>query len=201
MRDRGGRHRRRSTACESFEATIRGGPGDGPLYDDFGTIDRPNWALARAAGPRTPVVNHIAELHFLAMYDRKTRETVLLRADADALACGTVSWQASDDATDVDYFTAAGEGTPPPNRPRDLQLQWVHFWGPNHMSGRMTGPRETRSTPSVRFWEKLRPGRVEPVDLLLNPDYHPDRERLNVGAKLGWLGTTPRANRYGRQRN
>ena len=65
------------------------------------------------------------------------------------------------------------------------------------MNGRMTGPRGAGSPPSVRFCEKLRPGRVEPVDLLLNPDYHPDRDTLNVGADLGWLGITPRVNRYG----
>ena len=152
-------------------------------------------------GPDRPWLITSRNCAFLAMYDRKTRETVLLRADADALARGTVSWQASDDAADVDFFTAAGEGPPLPNRPRDLQLQWIHFWGYSHMNGRMTGPRGAGSAPSVRFWEKLRPGRVEPVDLLLNPDYHPDRERLNVGADLGWLGITPRVSRFGRPRN
>ena len=48
----------------------------------------------------------------------------------------------------------------------------------SHINGRITGPRGAGSPPSVRFWEKLRPGRIEPVDLLLNPDYHPDRDRL-----------------------
>ncbi len=66
------------------------------------------------------------------------------------------------------------------------------------MNGRITGPRGAGSAPSVRFLDKLRPGRVEPVDLLLNPDYHPDRDTLNVGADLGWLGITPRVNRYGK---
>ena len=153
-------------------------------------------------GPDRPWLITSRNCAFLAMYDRKTRETVLLRSDADALARGTVSWQASDDAVDVDFFTVAGESVPlPNNRPRDLQLQWVHFWGPGHMNGRMTGPRGSGSGPTVRFWEKLRPGRVEPADLVLNPDHHPDRERLNVGADLGWLGNTPQLSRYGRQRN
>jgi eukaryotic-like serine/threonine-protein kinase len=152
-------------------------------------------------GPDRPWLITSRNCAFLAMYDRKTRETVLLRANADALARGTVSWQASDDAADVDFFTVAGEGAPAPNRPRDLQLQWIHFWGLSHMNGRMTGPRGTGSAPTVRFWEKLRPGRVEPVDLVLNRDYLPDRERLNVGADLGWLGNALRVRRYGRQRN
>ena len=30
-------------------------------------------------------------------------------------------------------------------------MQWIHFWGYRHMSGRITGPRGTGSPPSVRF--------------------------------------------------
>jgi eukaryotic-like serine/threonine-protein kinase len=152
-------------------------------------------------GPDRPWLITSRNCAFLAMYDRKTRETVLLRADADALARGVVSWQASDDALDVDYFTAVGDALPSPNRPRDLHLQWIHFWGYRHMNGRITGPRGAGSPPSVRFFDKLRPGRIEPAELLLNRDYHPDRDTLNVGADLGWLSITPRVNRYGRPRN
>jgi serine/threonine protein kinase len=152
-------------------------------------------------GPDRPWLITSRHCAFLAMYDRRTRETVLLRADADALSCGAVSWQAKDDAVDVDFFTAVGEGPPAPYRSRDLQSQWIHFWGHDHISGRLTGPRGTGSLPSVRFRDKLHPGRIEPVDLLLNPDYHPERERLNVGADLGRLGLTPRGTRYARPPN
>ena len=69
------------------------------------------------------------------------------------------------------------------------------------MNGRITGPRGAGSPPAVRFFDKLRPGHVEPIDLLLNREHHPDRDTLNVGADLGWLGVTRRGNRYGRQRN
>ncbi|HEX3448342.1 MAG TPA: hypothetical protein VHS97_08820 [Isosphaeraceae bacterium] len=112
----------------------------------------------------------------------------MLRSDADALARGTVSWQARDDAIDVDSFIAAPDSPLPSNRSRDLRLQWIHFWGRAHMNGLMTGPRGASSVASVQFWEKLRPGRIEPVDLILKPD----RDVLNVGADLGWLGRKPR---------
>ncbi len=69
------------------------------------------------------------------------------------------------------------------------------------MNGRMTGPRGAGSPPSVRFWDRLRPGRIEPADLVLNPDYHPDRDRLNVGADLVRLGITPRTARFVRPHN
>jgi serine/threonine protein kinase len=145
-----------------------------------------------APGPDSPWLISSTNCAFLAMYDRKARETVLLRADAEALERGVVSWQAKDDAVDVDFFTAVGEGLPVLYRSRDLQSQWIHFWGNNHMSGRLTGPHGTGTAASVRFFDKLHPGRIEPVDLVLNPDHHPDRETLNVGADLTRLGIAVR---------
>ena len=152
------------------------------------------WA-GLSPGPDRPWLITSQSCAFVAAYERKSRETVLLRADADALARGTVSWQAKDDAVDVDFFIAAADAPLPTNRMRDLQLQWMHFWGKPHMSGHMIGPRGG-SAPSVRLWEKLRPGRVEPFDLILNPD----RGILNVGADLGWIGPKPRTARPARAR-
>ncbi len=87
--DRGRRHGHRAAAVQGFEATIRGGPGDGSLHDDLGAIDCPAGALAGLPpGPDRPWLITSRNCAFLAMYDRKTRETVLLRADADALARG-----------------------------------------------------------------------------------------------------------------
>jgi serine/threonine protein kinase len=152
-------------------------------------------------GPDRPWLISSRNCAFLAMYERKARETVLLRANADALACGTLLWQAVGDVADVDFFIAAGEGPAATNRPRDLQLQWVHFWGSNHMTG-LTGPRGAGGLPSVRFREKLRPGRVEPVDLILvGSEYRPNRSTPTVGADLARQGITPPAARYGRNRN
>jgi hypothetical protein len=113
----------------------------------------------------------------------------LLRADADALARGTVFWQEADDLVDVDFFHAVGEGPPINNsRTREFQHQWIDFWGANHIK-RVFGPRGPRSAPAVRFKGKLQPGRIEPVDLVLDPDYHPGRDQLNVGANLLRQGT------------
>jgi eukaryotic-like serine/threonine-protein kinase len=148
-----------------------------------------------APGPDRPWLITSQSCAFVAAYDRKSKETVLLRADADALARGTISWQARDDAVDVDFFIAATDAPLPTNPRRDLQLQWMRFWGEPHMAGHMTGPRGG-SAPSVRLWERLRPGRVEPFDLILNPD----RGILNVGADLGWIGPKPRTVRPVRAR-
>jgi serine/threonine-protein kinase len=131
---------------------------------------------------------------FRALSPRRTREAALLRADADALARGTLSWQAAYDALDVDLFTAADEGSAStlPSPARDVQSQWVHFWGPSRMT-RIAGPHGGRSLPSVRRLHRPIPGRIEPADLILDRDYHPGRDRLDVGADLALQGIVPRA--------
>jgi eukaryotic-like serine/threonine-protein kinase len=135
-------------------------------------------------GPDRPWLITSRNCVFVAMSDQRPRETVLLRADADALARGTVFWQASDDVVDVDFFTAAGEGAPSNNsRTRELQHQWIDFWGSNHIR-HVSGPRGTGAGLRVRFRDKLRPGRIEPVDLILFPEYHSGRDLLTVGADL-----------------
>jgi eukaryotic-like serine/threonine-protein kinase len=154
-----------------------------------------------APGPDRPWLINSQSCAFLAMYDRRTRETVLLRADAEALAHGAISWQAINDAADVDSFTLAGQGQPPPTRSRDVRIQWTHFWGPSHIR-EVTGPRGPGSVAGVRLWERLRPGQVEPEDLVLEPGYHPDRSaQATVGADLSRQGITYQAGRRGRRRN
>jgi hypothetical protein len=85
----------------------------------------------------------------------------------------------------------------PRSRSRDVQLQWVHFWGANHII-HVIGPRGAGGGSIVRFREKLRPGRVEPVNLIL---YHPGRNQPDIGADLERQGISPRAARSPRQRN
>jgi serine/threonine-protein kinase len=154
----------------------------------------------RAPGPDRPWLVTSRNCAFLGLNDRSTRQTVLLRADADALACGTVFWQAEDDAADVDFFVVTGEGLPASNRVRDVQHQWVRFWGQNHMR-HVDGPRGATSPPTVRFRERLGLERLEPAGLILDPDYHPGRSQLTAGADLGRQGITlPPRRQVGRAR-
>jgi serine/threonine-protein kinase len=158
------------------------------------TIVRAGPWPGKAPGPDRPWLITSRNCAFLASYARPTRETVLLRADPSALANGSVFWQANNDAADVDIFTALSEGPIQISRTRDVFHQWVSFWGQNHIQ-RVSGPRGAGSPPSVRLRERLHPGRVEPADLILDPDYHPGRERLTVGADLGRQGIVPKARR------
>jgi eukaryotic-like serine/threonine-protein kinase len=125
---------------------------------------------------------------------KTTHETVLLQCEGDALADGSVFWQADDDAADVDWFISASAALLPANRARDVQQQWVQFWGQNHM-GRVTGPRASSNRPSVRwFRDRRRTGQeIEPADLMLDPTYHPDRPEMSVGADLSRIGVVPMA--------
>src|SRR5262249_42276013 len=129
---------------------------------------------------------------FLAPSGRVLRETLLVRCDVDALASGAILWQARGGAADVDWFISVGENASVPKGSRDVQVQWAQFWGRNHL-GRIVGPRGAGSPPSVRCRERLRPGRVEPADLVLDPTYHPDRPELAVGADLSRQGVNPTA--------
>jgi serine/threonine-protein kinase len=151
-------------------------------------------------GPDRPWLITTKNCAYLATYDRKSRATALLRSDAEALAHGAVFWQGTDDAAEVDFFAVVGDGPAPLNRSRDVQLQWVRFWGGTHMRG-ITGPRGPSSVPAVRLLARLRPGHVEPVDLILDPDYPHDKAELAVGADLRRQGITARTGRVGRQRN
>jgi len=142
-------------------------------------------------GPDRPWLITSQNCAYVATYDRKTRETVLLRPDPAALANGAIFWQATNDAAEVDVFAALGDGPVQIARRRDVSSQWVSLWGRNHMQF-VSGPRGPGSAPSVRLREKLHPGRVEPADLILDPDYHPGRDRLSVGADLGRQGIVPK---------
>ncbi len=138
--------------------------------------------LGRDPGPDRPWLVTSTNCAFLGSYERRVSETVLLRVDEEAMAHGTVFWQGSGDAVDVDAFTAAVDEQLP-GRSRDVGLQWTNFWGSSHQS-EVTGPRLGSNLPSVRFLERLKPGRVEPADLILDPSYHLYRPQLDVGADL-----------------
>ncbi|MGC8644379.1 MAG: hypothetical protein ACP5XB_31335, partial [Isosphaeraceae bacterium] len=151
-----------------------------------------------APGPDRPLLITTRNCAFLGTYDRRvssTSSTVLLRVNEEAMAGGTVFWQGAGDATEVDAFTAA-DGEPFFGRPRDVVSQWVYFWGSNHMR-EITGPRAPVNVPSVRLLlgERLKPGRIEPADLILDAAYHP-----GVGADLARQGISRRTGPGGRRR-
>ena len=61
-------------------------------------------------GPDRPWLITSQNCVFISSYDRKTRETALLRADPSALSSGSVFWQAKNDVADADVFAALGDG-------------------------------------------------------------------------------------------
>ncbi|QEH32795.1 Serine/threonine-protein kinase PrkC [Aquisphaera giovannonii] len=141
-------------------------------------------------GPDRPWLVTTRSCAFLGTYDRRVSLTTLLRVDEEAMAGGALFWEARGDALDVDAFTAAGADTPQLLL-RDVAFQWVAFWGSNHVA-HVTGPRAGTSRPGARLLEKLKPGRVDPAGLILDPTYHPDRPALDFGADLSRQGIRPR---------
>ncbi len=111
---------------------------------------------------------------------------------------GPLFWQGAGDAVEVGAFTAAAD-EPIVGRTRDVFYQWVNFWGSNHQRG-ITGPRATACQTSVRLLDRPRPGRVVPSDLILDPGYHPDQPRLDVGADPSRQGISRRLAPSGRRR-
>jgi serine/threonine protein kinase len=150
-------------------------------------------------GPDRPWLISSSHCAFLTLSDRRVRdrEAVLLRTDADSLAGGTLFWQAANDVYELELVTAAGDVTAPANRVRD---QWYQFWASNHMS-RVSGPRGSGGVPGVQFRDRPRPARIEPADLILNPDYHPGRAQLDVGANLSRQGISPKVARPSSRRD
>jgi serine/threonine-protein kinase len=144
----------------------------------------------RAPGPDRPWLIQSLRCAFLGTYDRRASDTVLFRSDPDALPRGLALWQGVGDAIEVDRF-AALEDTAASVRYRDVQLQWANLWGANHQRD-LTGPRAGSIIPSVRLFERLKLGRVEPQDLCLDPGYHPYRAMLDAGADLSRQGILPR---------
>ncbi len=152
-------------------------------------------------GPDRPWLISSGQCAFLSPFDRRPREGVLLRADADSIAKGAFFWQENDDAIEVDCFAAAGDSTMPAGRTRDLNTQWIAIWGKSHVS-RLTGPRGAGgSSPSARLSERLHPGQVAPEDLILDAATHPGRAKLTVGADLVRQGFAQKTARGGRRRN
>ncbi|WP_165248635.1 serine/threonine-protein kinase [Paludisphaera soli] len=144
-----------------------------------------------APGPDRPWLVTSGNTAYLDFSDRPPRKSVLCRADADCFAQGQIFWSQGNDAIEVYGFAAAGDA-PPPNRTRDVVAQWVDLWGPGHVKD-VTGPRAGVASPSVRLQARPRNGRITPDELLLDPNHHVGRSRLDVGAspEVLLLGRAP----------
>ena len=75
------------------------------------------WA-GRSPGPDRPLLVTSRNSAFLGFYDRRVPETVLLRVDEESLAQGTLFWQGSGDAVEVDAFTTGRRRSSPHSQPR-----------------------------------------------------------------------------------
>jgi eukaryotic-like serine/threonine-protein kinase len=151
-----------------------------------------------APGPVRPWLVACQDCVFLASYSPTSRESVLLRFEPNALEMGTLFWQGNGDAYEVANFLARTDQSPPPDPFPDVCRQWVNLWGSNHFRA-VTGPNRTNSS-SVKLTAKLRPGDVELLDLKLDPDHHPGRTTLSIGADLRRLPIPPLAPRGERKR-
>jgi serine/threonine-protein kinase len=151
-------------------------------------------------GPDRPWLVTSKSSAFLSLSDRRPRETVMVRADADALARGTLFWESAGDALEVDLLMAAGDAPVSPSKVRDIPFQWAHFWGPNHVRGLVAAPRGAGGLPSIRPRNPLRAGRIEPADLFLEMPYPPGPGQARVGADLARQGIAPRPPRAGQRR-
>jgi serine/threonine-protein kinase len=132
-----------------------------------------------APGPDRPWLVTSADTAYVDLSERAPKESVLCRADAEAFAQGQVFWRQDRDAVETHGFAAGGDA-PLPNRNRDVVAQWVDLWGTDHVRD-LTGPRPGSSAPSVRLLGRPRLGRVEPLDLQLDPNHVAIRSPLDVG--------------------
>ncbi|MHB1559920.1 MAG: hypothetical protein ACYC61_20920, partial [Isosphaeraceae bacterium] len=143
---------------------------------------------ALGTGPYRPWVVNSRRSAFLTLADTRPREAVFVRVDADAFAGGCLFWQADSDGFELDHVAAAGESVLPASRTRDLPNQWAQFWGSNRRSA-ISAPRSTVH----RQHDRLRPGSIEPADLLLEMTVRGPGGSIAVGADLARLGVRPRA--------
>ena len=95
-------------------------------------VELGDWAGV-PSGPRRPWVIHSRGCAFLTLSNQRSRDGVLLRADADAYDGGALFWQSDGDTFDLDRVLAAA-GPPAPPRPDELiAAQMVHFWASHRL--------------------------------------------------------------------
>ncbi len=137
-------------------------------------------------GPDRPWLISSRDTAYMASYTPPSRESVLLKVEPNSLAQGALFWQGINDAYEVQNFTARTDKPLVQNAHPDVFRQWVSFWGANHF--RLPGGR---AGAAVHFRTRPRLGNVTPGELALDPDDHPGRTELDVGADLNRLQVTP----------
>ena len=144
-------------------------------------------------GPDRPWIVTTHRCAFFGGYDRPAREGVLLRVDPESFAHGALFWQAAGDAFEVPVFTAVMDAPASIEKRRpDVTHQWIDLWGADHLQG-VHGPRPPYHAPSARpVVSRLKPGRVKPGDLFVDPTYPSDGSPpRDLGADLSRLGFSP----------
>jgi serine/threonine-protein kinase len=150
-------------------------------------------------GPDRPWLVTSHRCAFFGVYQRPSNQSVLLHVDPESFAHGSLFWQSTGDALEVPVLAAAMASPIRPGRRPDDVRQWLELWGPDHVRA-VRGLRSPHGTPSTRTVARLRPGRVEPGDLVLDRRYPADSPPpSDLGADFARLGiTTP--NRPSRNR-
>ena len=145
-----------------------------------------------APGPERPWLISSTKSVFIDDWDRPGgRQSTVLRVLDEGFYQGLVLWQAAGDAYDVGHFAAAGDGPPLALAGGvDVRRQWVELWGKSHVTG-VTGPGKSGPGPGVRLViGKLKPAKVEPGDLALDPK---ERRGSEIGADYRRLRLVPSA--------
>ena len=146
-------------------------------------------------GPDRPWLVSTQNSAFFGTFEKPEIRSVLLQAEPGSLAHGTVFWQASGDAFEVPVFAAAGETPPGPGgnpaaRRHDVNQNWAALWGDVHFHN-VIGPKGPSGTPSTRLLARLRPGEIDPRDLIIDMNFPPGRKHHEIGVDFATLGIIP----------
>lgn len=143
-------------------------------------------------GPSRPWLVSSESTVFLDGFDHAGEayrdRSVLLLADAGAIARGVLAWQSQGDTLDVVHFLGESGAALPSNSRPDVSRDWVDLWGEAHVA-RVAGPGRGSAPVLVRLHggAKVRPGLVKPGDLALESTGIRRGRKPEVGADLLWL--------------
>ncbi len=144
-------------------------------------------------GPDRPWLVSTHRSAFFGTYERRSQDSILLRADRDAFSQGYLFWQSYGDAFELSHFLGAIGAPLPSDMHPDVVRQWFEVWGSNHVHS-STGPRTPSGTMTRRLVTRaLRPGDVVTADLFIDPTFPKDDPPGDLGVDLSRLGIKPPA--------